>query len=430
MKKLKLFKPITLAILFVMTIFVIGVDCRVIPGIDVFIDKHLNLVKGKKVGLIINPTGVNKDINSTIDMLIKNGVNIVALYGPEHGARGNAQAGEYVPYYMDGKYNLPVFSLYGQSREVPVDMLVNIDEYMRTFDTKSDDKVPVKGMVEGIDVMLFDIQDVGIRVYTYIATMAYAMKTCAESGIDFIVLDRPNPIGGVMEGPVLEYPEYSSFIGLYPVPLRHGMTAGELAGLFNEKFLEKKVNLTVIPMNNWTREMWYDQTGLQWVLPSPNMPTLDTAAVYPGQVLFEGTNVSEGRGTTKPFEIFGAPWIDGFELTKKLNALNMPGVKFREAWFTPTFSKYSNKLCGGSQIHIIDRNSYKPFETSLYIIETIKALYPDNFSFDEHYFDRLVGNNWIRKSLEQLTPVQKIKQMYIPELNRFIELSKRYKLYK
>jgi len=189
--------------------------------------------------------------------------------------------------------------------------------------------------------MIFFFLDVGTRIYTYISTMAYAMEACAQNKIEFIVLDRPNPINGLaVEGPILEYPQYSSFVGLYPIPIRHGLTAGELAKLFNQKYLKKKVSLQVIPMQGWQRKMWYDQTGLPWVSPSPNMPTLTTATVYPGQVFLEGTNVSEGRGTTKPFELFGAPWIDGYELTKRLNSLLLPGAAFREAWFTPTFSKW------------------------------------------------------------------------------------------
>jgi uncharacterized protein YbbC (DUF1343 family) len=398
-------------------------------GIDVFVEKNLDLVKGKRVGLITNPTGVNTDLENTIDILRNNGVNIVALYGPEHGVRGNAQAGEYVAFYWDEKYNMPVFSLYGQSMEVPKDMLSNIDSYMKEFDTKHEGKLPEKDMVKGIDVMLFDIQDVGTRVYTYIATMAYAMRSCAELGIDFIVLDRPNPISGATEGPVLEYPEYSSFVGLYAIPMRHGMTAGELAKLFNDRFFEKRVNLTVIPVEGWKRDMWYDETGLPWVIPSPNMPTTDTATVYPGQVLIEGTSVSEGRGTTKPFELFGAPWIDGYALAKELNELELPGVKFREAWFTPTFSKYKNEMCGGVQIHITDRKEYKPFETALYTIETIKRLYPANFTFDVHYFDRLAGNSWIRESLEQGLPVSQIIERYEGDLEAFKNMSREYLIY-
>jgi uncharacterized protein YbbC (DUF1343 family) len=237
------------------------------------------------VGLITNPTGVDSNLESTIDLFYNNQeINLVALYGPEHGVRGNAQAGEYVSFYIDDKYSIPVFSLYGQSRKPEAGMLKNIDEYMRSFDTVKTGKILETSMVERSDVLIFDIQDVGTRIYTYIATMAYCMQACAENDADFIVLDRPNPINGEdLEGPILEYPEYSSFVGLYPIPVRHGMTVGELAELFNDKFLEEKVNLTVIPMQGWEREMWYDETSLHWTVPSPNMPTLDTATVYPGR---------------------------------------------------------------------------------------------------------------------------------------------------
>lgn len=401
------------------------------PGVEVFLEKHLSLVEGKRVGLITNPTGVDSQLRSTIELFfIHSSINLAALYGPEHGVRGNAQAGEYVPYYTDKKYGLPVFSLYGQSRKPFPDMLKNIDRYMRSFDTIKSDKIPEKGMVEGIDVMVFDIQDVGTRIYTYIATMAYCMQACAESGVEFIVLDRPNPINGDdLEGPVLEFPEFSSFVGLYPVPVRHGMTAGELARLFNECFLEKKVKLTVIPMQGWERKMWFDETSLPWVIPSPNMPTLETASVYPGQVFLEGTNISEGRGTTKPFELFGAPWIDGFELTKKLNRLSLPGVVFREAWFTPTFSKYRGKLCGGAQIHITDRNTYRPFETTLHIIKTIMDMYPLNFSFHKDYWDKLAGTSKIRLSLENGFEVKDIVESYKSELEKFRKNREPYLLY-
>jgi len=271
-------------------------------GVEVFMEKHLKLVKGKRVGLITNPSGVDSHLRSTIELFYQNPeIKLVALYGPEHGVRGNAQAGQYVPFYVDEKYHLPVFSLYGQSEKPEPGMLKNIDEYMRSFDTHIEGKVPIKEMVKNIEVMVFDIQDVGTRIYTYIATMAYAMEACAEAcaqnKIEFIVLDRPNPINGLdMEGPLLEYPQYSSFVGLYPIPVRHALTVGELAKLFNQKFLKKKVSLQVIPMQGWQRKMWYDQSGLPWVSPSPNMPTLTTATVYPGQVFLEGTNVSEGRG--------------------------------------------------------------------------------------------------------------------------------------
>ena len=417
-------------LVFVFNVFIVSGFCKVLLGIDVFLDKYLYLVENKKVGLITNPTGTNKDLDSTIDLLVSKKVNLVALYGPEHGVRGNAQAGEYVSYYVDDKYNIPVYSLYGQNLTQPENAIENIDEYMTSFDTVEEGKAPIDDMLKDIDIMLIDIQDVGTRVYTYIATMAYAMKAAAKKNINFIVLDRPNPVGGTMEGPILEYPEYSSFIGLYPIPMRHGMTIGELAWLINDKFLKNRVKLTVIPMQGWQRDMWFDSTGLPWVIPSPNMPSLDTAIVYPGQVLLEGTNISEGRGTTKPFEFFGAPWIDGYVLAKKLNTLNLPGVEFRENWFTPTFSKYVNKLCGGVQLHVLDRNLYKPFETSLHILEMIESLYPGKLTFNNDYFDKLVGNSWLRQNIIDNKPVNNIVKNYSMELNRFIELSKNYMLYK
>jgi len=402
------------------------------PGIEILLEKNLDKLRAKKVGLITNPTGVDSNLVSTIERLRSlPEVKLVALYGPEHGVRGNAQAGEYVPFYVDEKYGLPVFSLYGQSMKPPQDMLLHLDEFMRNFDTTEAGKIPEQSMVKEIEVMLFDLQDVGTRVYTYIATMAYAMEACAEAGIPFIVLDRPNPINGVMmEGPILKYPEFSSFVGLYPIPLRHGMTVGELALFFNDKYLKKKARLTVIPMENWKREMWFDETGLPWVIPSPNMPTLDTATVYPGQVLFEGTNVSEGRGTTKPFELCGAPWIDGYELAKEMNKLDLPGVRFREAWFTPTFSKYRGELCGGIQIHVLDRNVYQPVRTSLILIQTIKKMYPDEFRFHETYFDKIMGTDEVRKWLEAGWNIEDLIARWAEELRAFASEREPFLLYK
>jgi len=406
-------------------------------GIEVFLEEHLDLAEGKRVGLITNPTGVNSRLETNVELFYKNPkINLVALYGPEHGVRGNSQAGEYVPFYIDTRYDIPefsipVFSLYGQSLKPPKGMFRDIDEYMRSFDTQELGKIPELSMVESIDVLIFDIQDVGTRIYTYVATMAYCMEASAESEIEFIVLDRPNPINGIsMEGPLLQYPEYSSFVGLYPLPVRHGMTVGELAGYFNDEFLGKKAKLTVIPMQGWKREMWHDETSLPWIIPSPNMPTLDTATVYPGQVFLEGTNVSEGRGTTMPFELFGAPWIDGYRLTKELNGLNLTGVKFREAWFTPTFSKYKSELCGGAQIHVYDRSQYKSFDTSLFIIKTIREIYSGDFKFHPEYFDKIMGTPKIREAIENGTAINDITESYKEELNSFSKLREPYLLYK
>jgi uncharacterized protein YbbC (DUF1343 family) len=401
-------------------------------GDEVLFEKHLDLIRGKHIGLITNPTGLDSKLDSVIDKFRATpDVHLVALYGPEHGVRGNAQAGQFVAFYFDEHLKLPVFSLYGQTHKPPPDMMTNIDEYMRSFDTKHEGKQVEAGMMNSVDVMVFDLQDVGTRVYTYLATMANAMQAAAEANIPFIVLDRPNPIGGVaMEGPILQYPKYSSFIGLYPIPLRHGMTVGELAQLFNAKFLTNKVNLTVVPMENWSRDEWFDETSLPWVLPSPNLPTLDSSTVYPGQVIFEGTNLSEGRGTTKPFEMFGAPWIDGFVLAKKLNALDLPGVKFREVYFTPTFSKFKDEQCGGCQLHVTDRNNYNSVNTTLAILSVVKTLYGDKLEFHAQYFDRVLGTSSVREALERGESADKIVADFKPGLDEFAKLRAPYLLYK
>lgn len=403
----------------------------VTPGIDVLLAKHSDLIRGKKIGLITNPSGVGRDLRSTIELLRSvPEAKLVALYGPEHGVRGNAQAGVFVQVFRDEKLGLPVFSLYGPTMKPPAEMFKNVDEYMRTFDTTHEDKKIDADMTKGLDVLIFDIQDVGTRVYTYEATMAYAMQAAAEAGIDYIVLDRPNPIGGtILEGPILEYPEFSSFVGLYAVPLRFGLTIGELARMYNDLYLEKKAKLTVIPMEGWTREMWFDQTGLPWVVPSPNIPSLESAVVYPGQVFFEGTNISEGRGTTKPFEFFGAPWIDAYDLTKALNALGLPGVAFREQWFTPTFSKFSGLNCGGCQIHVTDRNAYRPLATTLHIIKTIRDSYPGKFEFHAKYFDKIMGTSSVRTALEAGKAVNEIVAGFEAGLKGFEERRKPYLLY-
>jgi uncharacterized protein YbbC (DUF1343 family) len=402
------------------------------PGLEVFLEEQAGLVRGKRVGLITNPTGVDRDLRPDIESLRRRtDFRLVALYGPEHGVRGDAQAGEYVPFTTDPGSGLPVFSLYGQTMKPAPGMLRNIDAYMRSFDTSGEGKGLDKASVRDVEAMIFDIQDVGTRVYTYIATMAYAMEACAESGIPFIVLDRPNPIGGLAaEGPILEYPAFASFIGAYPIPLRHGLTVGELARLFNARFLWTKAQLTVVPMKNWTRGRYFDETGLPWVMPSPNMPTLDTAVVYPGQVMLEGTNVSEGRGTTRPFELFGAPWIDGSALAEALNALAIPGVTFREAWFSPTFSKFQGERCGGCQLHVLDRGAYRPVETALSIVQKVREMYPGKFAFDAHYFDRVMGTSRVREALETGRAVKDIVAAWAPGLEEFAALSRPYRLYK
>ncbi|WP_059103019.1 exo-beta-N-acetylmuramidase NamZ family protein [Shouchella shacheensis] len=380
-------------------------------GIDRFLEEELERVNGKNVGLITNPTGVDQELSSIVDLLYDHPeVNLTALYGPEHGVRGDAQAGEYVEFYTDEKTGLPVYSLYGETR------------------------TPTAEMLEDVDVLVFDIQDVGTRFYTYIYTMANAMEAAEEQNIEFIVLDRPNPLGGEsVAGPVLE-PEYASFIGQYRIPIRHGMTVGELATLFNEEF-EIDADVTVVEMEGWQREMTYDDTGLEWVLPSPNMPTTDSAVVYPGGAWFEGTNVSEGRGTAKPFELIGAPFIDGTELAAALNALDLPGVAFRASYFTPQFSKHAGELSGGIEIHVTDKDAFEPVSAGLHMVKTIQDMYPEDFEFRAEdsegisFFDNLVGNGWIREAIEAGTSAEEIEERWQEDVAEFENLREDYLLY-
>ncbi|WP_077328116.1 exo-beta-N-acetylmuramidase NamZ family protein [Virgibacillus siamensis] len=380
-------------------------------GVEVLLKDKMDLLEGKRVGLITNPTGVDKELNSVVDVLYNHpDVNLTTLYGPEHGVRGSAQAGEYVEYYIDEHTGLPVYSLYGETRK------------------------PTPEMLENVDVLLFDIQDVGTRFYTYIYTMALAMEAAEENDIQFIVLDRPNPLSGTkVQGPVLD-PDYSSFVGKYPIPLRHGMTVGELAKLFNNEY-GIGADLTVVEMQGWKRNMYYDETPLEFVMPSPNMPTTDTAMVYPGAALIEGTNVSEGRGTTRPFELIGAPFIDSTELASTLNDLNLPGVRFRAASFTPQFSKHSGTLSHGIQIHVTHKPSFNPVTTGLHIVKTIHDLYPEDFEFRAEnsqgisFFDYLVGNGWIREAIEEGKSVEYMKNRWQDELNEFSNIREGYLLY-
>ncbi|MFC0523564.1 exo-beta-N-acetylmuramidase NamZ domain-containing protein [Pontibacillus salicampi] len=380
-------------------------------GVEKFLEEHKDLVKGKKVGLITNPTGVDQQLRSVVDTLHEDeGVQLTALYGPEHGVRGSAQAGDYVESYTDEKTGLPVYSLYGETRK------------------------PTKEMLENIDTLLFDIQDVGTRFYTYIYTMALAMEAAGENDIEFVVLDRPNPLSGdKVEGPVLN-PAYSSFVGKYPIPLRHGMTVGELAQLFNEEY-KLGADLKVIQMDQYDRGMSYKDTGLEFVMPSPNMPTLDTAMVYPGAALIEGTNVSEGRGTTRPFELIGAPFIESTAIAATLNEQQLPGVRFRASSFTPSFSKYEGELVHGVQIHVTNPNTYQPVKTGLHVVKIIHDQYPEQFAFRAEdsqgvsFFDKLIGNGWVRQAIEDGKSVDYMVEKWKKELDEFKELREEYLLY-
>jgi len=260
--------------------------------------------------------------------------------------------------YEHSRLGIPVYSLYGEHRE------------------------PTVKMLQALDVFLIDLQDIGARYYTFIWTMYLCMRACERHGVAVVVLDRPNPINGVTtEGPLLD-PNYRSFVGMHPLPVRHAKTTGELAQQFRDEVFPK-CGLWILPMKDWQREMWFDQTGLPWIMPSPNMPTLDTAIVYPGMCLLEATNISEGRGTTRPFEIFGAPFIDAEKLCAELNKLQLQGVLFRENCFQPTFHKFAGELCGGAQLHVIDRTAFHPFQTGIEIIRVIRRLYPDQFGWKQ-----------------------------------------------
>ncbi|MFD3406163.1 exo-beta-N-acetylmuramidase NamZ domain-containing protein [Kribbella sp. NPDC058693] len=322
------------------------------------------LVPDGRLGLITNFTGVLPDLTPTSVALRAAGLPLTALFGPEHGLRGTAQAGASEGEGVDPDTGLPVF-----------------DTYLR-HGRELDD------LFSGVDVLLFDIQDIGTRFYTYVWTMYDCQQAAARLGMPFVVLDRPNPLGGVrVEGPVLQ-PGFESFVGRAPIPLRHGLTVGELARQLGEA--------TVIPVDGWTPGSW--GTGMPWVPPSPNMPTPETALVYPGTGLFEGTNLSEGRGTTRPFETIGAPYVDD-RLVPALAACELPGVIFRRTWFEPVFSKYAGQAVSGVQLHVVDRDAFEPVRTALVMLRVLNELYPDNFGMLPS-LDRLWGSDSLRKALE------------------------------
>jgi uncharacterized protein YbbC (DUF1343 family) len=339
-------------------------------GLDVLLDSRLDTLDGQRVGLICHPASINSHYQHAADLFFDHpGIQLTALFGPQHGIRGETQDNmiEWQT-FRDSRTGLPAYSLYGETRK------------------------PTPEMLRDVDVLVFDVQDVGTRVYTFVYTMALAMQAARDSGKRFVVLDRPNPIGGAhVEGNLLD-PQFASFVGMYPLPMRHGMTVAELAQLFNQEF-GIGCDLEVVPMQGWQRAMWFEATGLPWVLPSPNIPTPDTATVYPGMVMVEGTKVSEGRGTTKPFEIIGAPYIEPRRLVERLNQEALPGCVLRPLHFEPTFHKFKGELCGGLQVHVTDRSRYKPVITGVRIIAAIRKLYGDRFEWTsppyEYVYDRL-----------------------------------------
>ena len=318
--------------------------------------------RGARVGALLHPASVSSKLEHASNVLERRNEDLFqlhAFFGPQHGFLGQTQDNmiEWKS-YEHPRLRIPVYSLYGEHRE------------------------PTAAMLHDLDVLLVDLQDVGARYYTFIWTLYLCMSACARHDVAVVVLDRPNPINGVTtEGALLD-PNYKSFVGMHPIPVRHGRTIGELAAQFREEAFPE-CRLSILPMKNWERSMWFDQTGLPWVMPSPNMPTLETATVYPGMCLLEGTNMSEGRGTTRPFEIFGAPFINAERLCQELNALKLPGVFFREHYFQPTFQKFAGQLCGGAQLHVLDRDAFRSFQTGVEIIRSIRKLYPDSFAWKQ-----------------------------------------------
>jgi uncharacterized protein YbbC (DUF1343 family) len=372
-------------------------------------------LKGARVGLVAHPASVNRKLEHAVDIFRgSKKFRLSTIFGPQHGILGQTQDNmiEWEG-FRDPATGLPVYSLYGKTRKPRPEMLVDID------------------------VLVIDLQDVGSRYYTFIWTMDFCMQACREARKTVVVLDRPNPINGRrLEGPVLK-PEFASFVGLKPLPIRHGMTIGEIGEYLHHAYYPD-LDFRVIPMQGWKRKAWFDQTDLPWVMPSPNMPTLDSALVYPGMCLFEGTNISEGRGTTRPFEIFGAPFIHSDAIVKILKEFKLPGVVFRPLSFQPTFQKHANTLCNGAQIHVTDREKFRPFKTGVAILKAIHNTYPRDFKWNQPPYeyeeinlpiDILAGTNRLRKEIEAWKALDEMEPWWKEEARQFEKIRKKYLLY-
>jgi len=347
------------------------------PGIEVFLADVPAALRGKRVGLITNNTGIDRSGRSDIDLIAaSDDLTLVALLAPEHGIRGNAEAGVTVADGVDAKTGVPVYSLYG-----------------------AEGHSPTPEMLKNVDVLVYDLQEVGGRTWTYVSTMALSMQAAARKGIPFVVLDRPNPIGGdIVEGALLD-PAFSSFIGMYPIPARHGMTVGELATLFNRQ-QGIGADLTVVPAQGWRRGQWFDQTGLPWVNPSPNLRSLAAVTSYPGTVYFEGTNLSEGRGTDRPFEQIGAPWLDAAAVAATMNAMGLPGIAFQAVTVpvADTAAKFPGQTIPAIRLTITDRLAYRPVRTALLLIDTIRTQHPGDFAWGPS-IDALTGSDRVRLAI-------------------------------
>jgi uncharacterized protein YbbC (DUF1343 family) len=422
---------------------------KTLTGLDLLARSLPRWLRGRRVGLLMHPASVTARLESARDVVARRcGNRLRALYGPQHGFAGEKQDNMIESGHgKDPVLGIPIHSLYSETRS------------------------PTTAMLQDIDVLLVDLQDVGTRVYTFEWTTALALEACAAAGKEIVVLDRPNPIGGqLLEGNLIR-PGYTSFVGLYPVPMRHALTLGELAALVNARLsagahgaptmsgstgngravrpiprkdgpglrCPGRAELTVIPMKGWRRRMEFDATGLPWVLPSPNMPTLDAAIVYPGQVILEGTNLSEGRGTTRPFEICGAPYLDLARVGKRLRRRRLPGVVFRDHSFEPTFHKWKGEVCHGFQFHVTDRRSYRPYFTTLAFLQDVIAEHKDAFAWkeppyeyvtDKPPFDVLTGDPAIREALERGRDLETLARGWRKEIAAFRQESLAFRLYR
>lgn len=384
-------------------------------GLEVLLEDEIGKLKNARVGLVCNQASVNHELHHAADLFAEhNQIDLRSLFGPQHGIRGDVQDNMIeTEHTVDRETGLPIHSLYSETRE------------------------PTEAMLQDVDVIVFDMQDVGCRIYTFAYTMANCMTAAKRFGKKVVVCDRPNPINGVqVAGNVLE-PTQASFVGLFPTPTRHGMTLGELARLFNEHF-QINCDLEVIKMEGWERQYWLDDTDAPWVMPSPNIPTLDSATVFPGTVHFEGTQISEGRGTTRPFELIGAPYIDAEEFARTLNGLDLPGVFFRSCIFRPTFQKHGGVSCGGVQIHVTDRESFEPVSSGLAMVKAAYDLYgsefrwkepPYEYVYDRNPFDVISGTSSIRQAIENHQSLPSIHNGWKSGLDSFKELREEFLLY-
>jgi uncharacterized protein YbbC (DUF1343 family) len=384
-------------------------------GIERLLTDKIELLGGARIGLVCNQASVDHDFRHAADLFHEHpGIKLTALFGPQHGIRGDVQDNMVeTAHATDRKTGLPIYSLYSETRE------------------------PNEEMLRDVDVIVVDLQDVGTRIYTFMYTMANCMRAAKKFGKKVIACDRPNPIGGTqVEGVVLD-PAFASFVGQFPIATRHGMTMCELGRLFNEAF-GIGCDFETVAMKGWSRELWFDETDAPWVLPSPNMPTLDSASVFPGSVHLEGTQMSEARGTTRPFELIGAPYVDADSYADALSNLDLPGVAFRSCVFMPTFQKHAGKACGGLQIHVLDRATFKPALTGIAIVKTAYDMYPDDFKwkdppyeyeYDRNPFDLIAGTSKVREAIERGDSLASIAESWVEPLASFNQLRNKFLLY-